>query len=348
MSREVENFHNSIDTIADRTTLIEIKQQYDFNKKTLHVFVEDENDFEFYKKSIEYIYRDYNIISYPKKGKKNVLASYDILDWNLYNKSRILFFVDKDYEDFLGKNSKIDRNIFVTKYYSIENYISCKKTFKYVLEEIYKIKSEAIVNELLEKFKISYEKFEEYLLYLTAIILIYRKKEIHMELNELKMDDFFVIKKLELTLMKYRQEKKFIEIKRSKLCSNYEKEIIKNIKTAELLKKTNADLTHISYKTIIENIRKLKLIKEGRCYIRGKYHLWFFLKCVNNIVSIKDVINSKIDEINKINGNEIKKINLAIVLNESNVFDILPMKIDMHNDINIFLIQNKQLINAKY
>ncbi|PRZ23441.1 DUF4435 domain-containing protein [Flavobacterium granuli] len=346
-SSSVEHFFDARERISDRKTHFEIKQHYSFNTKTLHIFVEALDDFEFYRKSIEFIYSDYQIKHYPKNGKKHVLSSYDILDWTIYNKSRILFFVDKDYENLLGKSSKKDRNIFVTKYYSIENYLSSTDVFKYTLEEIFKIKNDVIVNDLVLKFEECYKKFEEHLIVLTSIILIFRKNNDHMVLENLKMDDFFIIKELNLYAFKYRRPDICIKTRQSHL-PNFEKSLLKELKKIEFIKKTEADLTKIKYKMILQNIVELRKLEDSKNYIRGKFHLWFFSKCHSNIHSMATQINERIGTINmSLPENEkYLKVNTSILLNESNIFDILPMKIKFHNDVHQFLIHNKQQING--
>jgi hypothetical protein len=346
-SGSVEHFFDARERISDSKTHFEIKQHYSFNSKTLHIFVEALDDFEFYRKSIEFIYVDYLIKYYPKNGKKYVLSSYDILDWDIYNKSRILFFVDKDYENFLGKSSKKDRNVFVTKYYSIENYLSSTNVFKYTLEEIFKIKSDVIVDELVLKFEECFKKFEEHLIVLTSIILIFRKNNDHMVLENLKMDDFFAIKELNLYDIKYRRPDVCIKTRQSNL-PNFEKSLLKELKKMEYIKKTGADVTKIKYKMILQNIGELRELEDSKNYIRGKFHLWFFAKCHTNIHSMANQINARISAINMNLPESEKhlKINTSISLNESNIFDILPMKIKFHDDVHQFIIYNKQQING--
>ena len=347
MSNTVDNFFNAKENISDNKTLFEIKQHYNFHNRTLHVFVEADDDFEFYRKSIEYIYVGFKIIHYPKNGKKYVLSSYDVLDWKLYNKSRILFFVDKDYEDILGVCSKKDRNIFVTKFYSIENYISSKEIFKYALEEVYKIKNETIVDVLVKKFENSFEVFENHMVYLTAIILIYRRNNEHMDLSNLKMDDFFMLKELDIFKLKYRNSVILNVIKKSSI-TPFEKGLVKGYKTIDCIKKTGADISKINSKIIIKNIQELKCYKDSRYYIRGKYQLWFFIKCLKNVNSMSTKINADIQKNNLIRSEHDKIINMntSINIDENNIFDILPMKIEKHNDVNVFLINNLHQING--
>jgi hypothetical protein len=347
MNSTVEAFFNAGEEISISRTFFEIKQHYSFTENTLHVFVEDEDDFEFYRKSLEKIYSEYSIISYPKKGKKNVLDSYDELDWSKYEKSRILFFVDKDYEDILGYSSRKDFNVFVTKYYSIENYLASKEIFKYTLEAIFKIKHRVIVDDLVNRFDSSFDVFKNHMILLTSIILIFRKNNEHLVLDKLKMDDFFKFKGLEIHPIKYRNAEVLLNLRRSEI-EPFAKSLVKEHKIIQTFKKTEADISKIKYHIIRDNIKKIKEIEDGRCFIRGKFHLWFFIESVNNVHRLSDRINTDIKRINdQLTENEKKpNINTSISINHDNIFDILPMKIEPHNDVLLFLDYNKQQING--
>jgi len=96
-------------------------------------------------------------------------------------------------------------------------------------------------------------------------------------------------------------------------------------------------------------MRLLKKIPDSKYFIRGKYQLWFFIKSVKCIHSMSHKINDDIKKLNQDSiDSAIKKMNVSINVDESNIFDLLPMKIDRHNDVNIFLIQNIQKIDGKY
>ncbi|MFH6963614.1 DUF4435 domain-containing protein [Flavobacterium plurextorum] len=346
MSSSVDILFNAKDQISDNKTFVEIKQHYKHNSNSLHLFVEGEDDFEFYRKSIEFIYRGYEIKHYIKNGKKYVLSSYDVLDWDVYDKSRILFFVDKDYEDIFNTSSKKDRNIFVTKFYSIENYLSCKNTFRYTLSQIFKINDELIITSLVEKFENSFKKFEFQMIYLTSIILIYRRNNEYMDLDKLKMDDFFIIKDLNLYKKKYLRQDIFNQMMLSN-AKPFEKSLLKKTKIIDDLARTEADLTKINFKVIRNNISELLKYSDSRFFIRGKFQLWFFIKCFSNVSSMAPTINTQIqNNVKTASSTQKLSINTSIVINESNIFDILPMKIYKHNDVNLFLLHNIQQING--
>jgi hypothetical protein len=93
-------------------------------------------------------------------------------------------------------------------------------------------------------------------------------------------------------------------------------------------------------------MNELKKTSDCKKYIRGKYQLWFFIKCISNINSMSAKINAELQTKNKSLSLEQKRntINTSVTINESNIFDILPMKLSTNNDVNVFLIHNLQQI----
>lgn len=343
MSETVDRFFASRENSIVTKHYMKFKQKYISNKKQVHIFVENTDDFEFYRKSIEFLYNSFIIYHYPMEGKNAVLTIFRDLDWTRYNKSKVLFFVDKDYDCILGISNKISRNIFVTKYYSIENYLCSNDVFKYILKNIYKIKHESLIDEVLSDFIRCYVEFEKLMKYLTAIILIFRIKENHLKLEYLKPSDFFFIKKMKPHLIKYRTESIYNQIVKSDVDSIVKKAVKKN-KNKEAFIEAEADVSLITFKEIRQNIKKLDIIEDSRVYIRGKYHLWFLIEFLKDLNTNAQKINTKIKQLNEETGEKYTDINQSIQINESNIFDILPMKIDKHNDVNIFLINNIQKI----
>jgi hypothetical protein len=180
---------------------------------------------------------------------------------------------------------------------------------------------------------------------LTAIILIYRENSSHIDLDKIKMDDFFIINGLTLHRKKYKNTTLFNRLKRGQL-SGLDKSLVVAHKKLTLVKRCVEDETLITREKISSNLIKLDAIEDSRIYIRGKYHLWFFSNFFSNIRSAAQQINSEIHQANVDHGLNLTNINLGIEINESNIFDILPMKINTHEDVIEFLMHNKISLNA--
>lgn len=132
--------------------------EYKKDKDFIYFFCEGLEDKKYYKKAIENNpYNGGNIRAYHCNGKDKVIElENQILAKKEYSKAKLLFFVDKDFDD----NTNISNNIYVTNYYSIENYYASINTFKEILKYEYNIrentedfnKAVSLFNETKERF----------------------------------------------------------------------------------------------------------------------------------------------------------------------------------------------------
>lgn len=104
------------------------------NGDEVHVFMEGEEDIAFYLPEIRRLAGKKRIFSYNCGGKWNVVdardfieSSYDVL---------ALFFVDKDYDDLLGRQAAVSSALYITDVYSIENWLSSEQAMDIVFEDI--------------------------------------------------------------------------------------------------------------------------------------------------------------------------------------------------------------------
>jgi len=103
---------------------------YKHKGKTLHLFFEGKDDPSFYSGFINEIiindlspHNTYICYSHICGDKYKVYEMY-VKITNRFTKSRCLFFVDKDFSDYLEQNYPYDEHIYVTDFYSIENFLS--------------------------------------------------------------------------------------------------------------------------------------------------------------------------------------------------------------------------------
>src|SRR5436190_16129256 len=111
---------------SPRVPLLEFLQQQ--QPHTLHMFVEGDGDAAFYRNFVFQYYKDADsLYVYDCGGKDSVYA----VRKSIYSRDNqpewadsmtLLFFVDKDLSDILQKHYNQETNIFVTDFYSVENY----------------------------------------------------------------------------------------------------------------------------------------------------------------------------------------------------------------------------------
>lgn len=200
----VKSFFAKKEAYIPKTSKIKLEQDYQKHEKTLHLFCENEDDYEFYRHSINHHFSEYKIHHYSQSGKANVIKAYKEIDWKKYSRQRVLFFIDKDYDDLIERGLKEEAsNLFITKYYSIENYLVTEEILRIILNRIYQIHDEKILGYLTKKFSDAYSIFTQQLISITSCILIFRKQDLHMNLDGLKLDSFFYFRELSLHKKKY-------------------------------------------------------------------------------------------------------------------------------------------------
>lgn len=108
---------------------------------TLHVFVEGPDDFSFYGNALAPyldLFDDYeHYICHGKRQvydvRTDVLSHTSAADW--WNSMCILYFVDKDHSDLAEQSFSPAEDVYVTDYYSFENYLVTEQMLKRVFQD---------------------------------------------------------------------------------------------------------------------------------------------------------------------------------------------------------------------
>lgn len=314
---------NSAVTLSE-TSYIKFLYQYKFKDKTLHFFFEGLDDQAFYLNFIESIFpEDYICFFYVANGKDNVYQNYKDINWKVYNKNRVMFFTDKDFDDFLGKVQVKDENIFETKYYSIENYLVTEDTFGRFLREICYITNDAIIDNLKDKFTKQLKVFSTYMIPLSAWMIYCRSKLFKVNFSDIDMANLFELNSnFEIKKTTKRGHEKLFEY----VCS---------------VTKTS----YFDYSEIKKNYSKLKATPDYKLFLRGKYELWFFYAfCKNTVDVIIPKLNEEIKKHNKINTLKLTKCKVTISIKPENILQIAAPRVRVPKEISNFLNNNLTMI----
>ncbi|MDJ1495155.1 DUF4435 domain-containing protein [Cytophagaceae bacterium DM2B3-1] len=304
---------------------IKFLQQYKFTDKTLHFFFEGLEDQSFYVNFIKAVFpKDYIFHFYVCNGKDKVFTNYKDINWTTYNKSRVLFFTDKDLDDILEKTKPVDDNIFATQYYSIENYLVCSDVYDRFLRELCFITDDEVIEDLKQSFIDELEVFTKKMLSISAWVVYCRKNNFLVELDDFNISNIFTISK-------------DFKVKRK---------VHKEYKTPFEYICTSTKTKHYDFKEIKDILQKLKLIKPAKKYLRGKYELWFLYAFCENAIKIKiPILNEEIKRYNAQNPVKKTKCKVTISIKPENIFQILAPRLSMPEDISNFL--EKHLNNIK-
>lgn len=133
--------------------------EYNKYENTLFYFVEGE-DFCYYNPRIRNYSNSVDNISYRCDGKRNVIGVNNLIKEKvkIRHDNKLMFFVDRDY----GLD-KVPSDIYVTDYYSIENFYLNKETVKSILENFMEVNKHSRNYEVcLNYFKKTYTEYSKF------------------------------------------------------------------------------------------------------------------------------------------------------------------------------------------
>lgn len=237
-----------------------LSAKYDLLKDSIEIifFLEGKDDIKYYKSKFEMLLKEKKYTHFTVGGKKNVLRLKEYMEKKEESDFVFKFMVDKDFEKTLKQ-----RNLYVTPYYSIENFYISTDVFKKILEtnfslNKYKKEDKEDFERIMELYK---ERKKEYLDALDEIIKFYY----HQKINGVNLSNINEITKT---------KKPLIKISLDKIEKKYDLEILKT-------KVPN----FIELEEMESSFSNLKIRKNQRkYYYRGKYLLEFLEKFVTLLI----------------------------------------------------------------
>jgi hypothetical protein len=268
------------------------------------IFLEGKRDPSFIRANVEKFAADagISIETIIFTGKSDVLKAWCYLEKRFPKNPRILFFVDKDHDDLLGKISGVQTlgNLFVTQYYSVENYLVTKTALEVVLIDIWGLDSTSGVLEPIckafEDFKKSYRlAFLPWMAWHLAARRLNHKPNIgNVKASILNVHDDF-----QVTLNWQPDMESFLESK----CH-----VSTSIEPIEITKAT-------------DELKKLPT----KSWLRGKQEIWCFIAFLDKIVTLID------------GDSEIEYAGVSSKLNSGNVVEFLAPRLPCPSDLESFL-----------
>lgn len=295
---------------SDNSVYIRLLQQYKKEEKSLHLFYEGKDDPSFYTNFVhKYVSKETPIYFYNCKNKNAAINNSKKIDWRVYKKYRVLFFVDKDHSDFVGEIIPSSSNFFITKYYSVENYLVTSTMFKRIIRDFMGLDDDKFINPILRDFKIQHKVFSKEMILLSSYIIYHRELKSELQLNNVKLSDLFAYSSTNIRKNPKPKGKKiqqYLDTK-NKICSPAN-----------------------SWKPIKELYKRLTLITNPKFYIRGKYEMWFLISYLNNLMC----------ELNKDKKKGDPKYKLNTSISISNSIALLGPRLRIPSDIKLFLQEN--------
>ncbi|HEY6284112.1 MAG TPA: DUF4435 domain-containing protein, partial [Ktedonobacteraceae bacterium] len=182
--------------------------------RDVHAFFEGQDDVSFSTNFLRgFASNPKSIHPYRCGNKRGVYEAHSKVK-NIWQQGRVLFFVDKDLSDILNEDWECASNIYVTDYYSIENYLVSEDTLFRVWTELFHFMNVTLdFSEIhLEKFREELERFYQFVLPITAWIVYLRRKGKRPNVNNISFPKFFYFGN-DLTLEKSEELKLLGEVK---------------------------------------------------------------------------------------------------------------------------------------
>ena len=180
---------------VDETALLAFLKRYRARTKSVYLLVEGKDDFLYYRNCSAVPFAGWELVPVIAGNKKGVLYVYEQIQTRSdIEKNRVLFFIDRDFDDFLVCPPKYDPAIYITDGYSIENTacgLSCCSTFisrhstsKYCLSDEELAQVSALVSEALNCFISLFAT-------LTALLIVCRRNKINVNYKNINIKSYF-------------------------------------------------------------------------------------------------------------------------------------------------------------
>ncbi len=173
----------------------EFLARYSKGASVVYAFVEGKEDPCFYRGFIDHMLPDeWDVELWPAGNKDQVYRIHSSIDWRRFPKSRICFFVDRDLSDIIPERLILDRNIYVTNGYSIENDVVKKAVCRRLLTELYgfAVADHKALDAVASLFEKELEVFLRKMVPIMTWIVHWRRRGERPNLNDILMRDLFV------------------------------------------------------------------------------------------------------------------------------------------------------------
>lgn len=177
---------------------------FDPNGNTIGIFLEGRDDPSLIRVHAEQLARSKNLsVKMMVLGnKKEVIDNWKYFEARFPDNPRLCFFVDKDHDNLLGETEGIitQGSLFVTKCYSIENYLVKTETIKAVLSDLWGIDSPEIIQAACNDFQKFQQAYHSVFLPLMTWWLAAQRAKQKVNKNNLKFSILEVDSDFNLTL----------------------------------------------------------------------------------------------------------------------------------------------------
>lgn len=199
-------------------------------------------------------------------GRQGVLKVNELCSRDGRAADRAIYFIDKDHCDIMNPEEKLPGQVFMTGYYSFENYLVCKQSFRrFWSERLHLHSGDPRYDDYLSLFERLHDSFLLRMHVLMAIVLIGRgidkSPPAKLNLNNVNLE-----KVIALDLVKGRVH----------WMQNGGKHFLASSNMTASGIQVRGDAIRTVFRAYLRG-------RDPKSFVRGKYELWFFVRFLSLI-----------------------------------------------------------------
>jgi hypothetical protein len=276
---------------------------YDPNEPRVYAFVEGDADRAFYREFIEQHLRGRRLYIFNCEGKRRVFDAYEKVTQRHPQCRNVLFFVDKDVDDLIGQSWPTDPRIFVTEWYSVENYVVIRETVDRYFADFIKLRRVALdLSGATSQFDSKLASFHRAVKSLMCWIIVMRRSGARVILSDLKLEKLYDFDGGRIVRVRAGPPIAY-------LC-----QATQTAPPANLWKQ-------------VRRVRKELDRQDPKRYIRGKFEAWFLVEFVKRVIA----------DLGSVAAESNGSISVTAPLHESNFVQILVRGVQVPPSLDSFL-----------
>jgi hypothetical protein len=288
------------------TAFHEFKLDFKPGSSRVYSFVEGHEDVVFYGHFVRAFVPDEARIRFYRCGsKRKVYDTFALVEGQHPGLATALFFVDRDYSDFFPEVVPTDTRIFVTRLYSIENYVACTTICRRALVDLVQVSGVVLDREpLVSKYDESLVSLQRSLIALSAWILAMRELGLKPNAANIKLENVVALSKNDLVVAPRRCQRR----------------------TDYLARVTGVTVPEGSWKHVLRWSRRLDT-EPPKQVTRGKFETWHLLEFLRTAVEMMRTVAAE-------GGGSASQ---RTVLHPENLISVLIAHVPSPRELNEFL-----------
>ena len=288
---------------------------YNPHGRIIHCFFEGQDDPSFYMNYLSgNVPSGWKILIYRCNNKKAVYDTYLKVSMQNIRPGECLFFVDKDHSDYVNEILPRSQQIFVTEFYSTENYIVSARMIERVWVELFHQSSTT------GEFSLVTKKFNEQLSRFYRSVLVIMAWAIYMK----RIGSPPTLNSLDLTkLFQFGPD----------LVMNKKRDTFRLLQYLDSVCQVTTPPSSAKH---VRSIAKMLLAREPKTYIRGKFEIWFFVQFLRALE----------DHCREMAGHLCTAFNVRTNISTKNAIEVLGPRLEIPNSLRDFLENNIASLRA--